>query len=125
MLGQLPSGEGALQLSWPKDVGYGCSLLLVLSLNVSSGLMVPLNLRTGSLSSVCLLEPPNSHPVMKISCQAHAWSSPGTRREKSQVQGCLLLSVAWASEATVAVKGSVLHLRDYFSSYFPLILCCP
>lgn len=39
--------------------------------------------------------------------------------ENSQVQGCLLLSVAWESEATVAVKGSVLHLRDYFSSYFP------
>ena len=60
VLGLLPTGQGAWQLSWPKHIGCNCSLLLIFSLDVFSGLIVPSGpcgwYRTAFFSAVCLLE---------------------------------------------------------------------
>lgn len=103
MLGQLQSGQRALQLSWPKDVRCGCSSLLILSLDVSSGLMVPTNpwgrYKTAFFSAVCLLE---SLSGVILPWRFHAGPVQGVHQMRvwkwaryKTVCFTLLLSVLW------------------------------
>lgn len=133
VLGQLPTGQGAPQLSWPKDVGCDCFSLLTLSLDMSSGLMVPSNpwgrYRRAFFSGVCLLE---SLWVVILPWRFHARPIQGVPQMRvwkwakhKSVCFTLLVFMSWDPEATVAVKGSQVHLRVYFNNYFPWVLCCP